>query len=122
MKICIPVKDDQGLESTVSDHFGSAPIFIIYDIESKETTAINNSNKEHAHGMCQPLRALEEHNIDVVVCQGMGARAVQRLNMAGIKAYRVSGKTINDIIKKYNANELEEITPDSACSQHNCDH
>ena len=59
-------------------------------------------------------------SIDAVVCQGMGMRAVQKLNEANIKAYKASAETVADIIKKFKGNELEEITAQNACAQHGC--
>ena len=29
MKMCFPVESDQGLESKVFGHFGSAPVFVV---------------------------------------------------------------------------------------------
>ena len=120
MKICIPVKEDKQEKSEVFDHFGSAPVFIIYDNDTQNYTGVPNINKHHFHGMCQPLRVLAGYNINIVVCQGMGLRAVERLNAGGIKAYKAKGKTVTEIINNYNEGNLEEITPDTACSDHTC--
>ena len=35
MKICFPVEKDEGIESQVYNHFGSAPVFIMVDTEGK---------------------------------------------------------------------------------------
>ena len=35
MKVGFAVQSDQGIESKVYDHFGSAPAFIIVDTETK---------------------------------------------------------------------------------------
>ncbi len=35
MKICFPVNSENGLDSIVFNHFGSAPFFIIFDTELK---------------------------------------------------------------------------------------
>jgi predicted Fe-Mo cluster-binding NifX family protein len=70
--------------------------------------------------MCTPLGALSGKNIDAVVCGGMGARAVQKLNEAGIKAYRVTTGTVQEIIDSLKKGGLEEITVQNACMRHNC--
>jgi len=56
----------------------------------------------------------------VVVCQGMGMRAVQKLNESNIKAFKAVAGTVAEIIKKYQDNELKEITVENACAQHGC--
>jgi predicted Fe-Mo cluster-binding NifX family protein len=37
MNICIPTTDDEGLESKVCAHFGSAPAFLVVDTDSGGT-------------------------------------------------------------------------------------
>jgi len=120
MKICIPVETKEGLKAKVNAHFGSALYFTIYDTEKETCEIINNANQHHLHGMCQPMSVLNDKNIDVVVCGGMGARAVLKLNEGGIKAYRAIAGTVSDILKKYKEGQLEEITVSNACTQHNC--
>jgi predicted Fe-Mo cluster-binding NifX family protein len=120
VRICIPTETGEGKVAKVHDHFGSAPYFTIYDTERGESESICNGNQHHAHGMCHPLTALGGKDIDVVVCSAMGARALQGLNEGGIRAYRAIAGTVADIVKKYEANELEEILPSNACGLHNC--
>jgi len=120
MKICIPTENKEGLSAKVHGHFGSAQYFTIYDTENKTVNIIDNTNAHHSHGMCHPIGVLGTASIDAVVCQGMGMRAVQKLNETGIKAYRAVGDTVADVVKKYESNELEEITPQNACTQHGC--
>lgn len=120
MKICIPIKEKEGLDAKVYNHFGSAPYFSIYDTEKGTFKIVDNSSAHHSHGMCHPIGVLGVSAIDVVVCQGMGMRAVQKLNEANVKAYRTDGETVADIINKFKAGELEEITLENACAQHGC--
>ena len=37
MNLCIPITEDQGLQSPVSGHFGSAPYFMIVDTGSRHS-------------------------------------------------------------------------------------
>ena len=120
MRICIPTEIDNGLKGNVFAHFGSTPYFVIYDTDKDSFEIISNGGKHHIHGMCNPLNTLESCDIDVVVCAGMGARAVQKLNEGGINAYRVIGGTVEETIKRYKEGMLEEITVENACINHNC--
>ncbi len=90
MKICFPVKSDKGLDSEVFDHFGSAPIFVVFDAETKSIDTINNQDLGHAHGMCSPLKALDGKMVNVIVGGGIGAGAINKLNAMGIKIYNAS--------------------------------
>jgi len=120
MKICIPTETNKGKEAEVYGHFGSAPYFTIYDTEKDSVEIIDNANQHHSHGMCQPMSALTNKKIDAVVCGGMGARAVQKLNEGGIKAYRAIPGKVADIAGQFLKSGLEEITVTNACAQHGC--
>lgn len=120
MKICIPIVENEGLKAKVNAHFGSAPYFLIYDTASEKFEVICNSDSHHMHGMCHPLKALENRDIGAVVCGGMGARAVQKLNEGGIKAYKAIAGTVEDIVILYKDAKLEEITIKNACVDHSC--
>lgn len=120
MKICIPTETNEGKAAEVYGHFGSAAYFTIFDTENDSVEIIINANQHHSHGMCHPMNALTGKKIDAVVSVGMGARAVQRLNEAGIKAYRAIPGTVADIANQFTKGGLEEITVQNACSQHGC--
>jgi predicted Fe-Mo cluster-binding NifX family protein len=120
MRVCIPTETNDGFNAKVFGHFGSAPFFTIYDTEKETCETVDNTNAHHSHGMCHPISVLGTSSIDVVVCQGMGARAVQRLNEANIKAFMANGEKVSDVIKKYKADELVEITVQNSCAQHGC--
>jgi predicted Fe-Mo cluster-binding NifX family protein len=70
--------------------------------------------------MCQPMAVLSTKDIDAVVCAGMGARAIMKLNEAGIKAYRAIPGSVEEIAQQFSSGGLEEITAENACQQHNC--
>ncbi len=118
MRICIPTDNDFGKDAEVYNHFGSALFYTIYDTESKTVETVDNMNTHHSHGMCNPLASLAQKKIDVVVCSGMGARAVAKLNESGIRAYIVAGETVGEIIENFENDNYAEITTDNACGGH----
>lgn len=120
MKLCIPTGSADGKSAEVYAHFGSAPNFTIYDTDTCAVEVISNDNQHHSHGMCHPMAALSGINIDAVVCGGMGARAVQKLNEAGIKAYRAVPGSVEEIAQQFSKGGLEEITVENSCQQHDC--
>jgi predicted Fe-Mo cluster-binding NifX family protein len=120
MRVCIPTETNEGKSALVYGHFGSAPYFTIVDTEKDTVEVIDNANQHHAHGMCQPMKALIGKKVDAVVTGGMGARAVAGLNQGGIKAYRAIPGTVADIVSQFEKGGLEEITAQNACAQHGC--
>lgn len=84
MRLCIPTMDNRGLEAVPSDRFGGAPFFTLVDTETERIEVVPNANCHHEYGECDPLRNLESERIDLVVCQGLGRRAITLLSEAGI--------------------------------------
>ncbi|MHC4203992.1 MAG: NifB/NifX family molybdenum-iron cluster-binding protein [Planctomycetota bacterium] len=120
MRICVPTETDMGKQAKVYDHFGSAPYFTIYDTEKDDCETVDNSNQHHDHGTCHPLKVLDGKAIDAVVCSGMGKRAIQKLNEAGIRAYKASCDNVLEVIDKHRINDLEQMTLENACHRHGC--
>ncbi len=120
MKLCIPIENNEGVNSLVYGHFGSAPFFLIYDTETQTHDAIPNAGAHHVHGMCNPLNALQNLTIDAVVCRGMGMRAILKLQEAQIRAFRTDDLTVQDVIAALENNTLAEMTIENACKDHHC--
>lgn len=120
MKICIPVLKDDGLKSEVSEHFGSAPIFLIVDTESKDCKAIKNTNEHHSHGMCQPLAVVAGEDFGGIVVGGIGMGALNKLKAAGKKVMKTSEKDVESLLKAYEAGNIEEVDAKGACQNHSC--
>lgn len=122
MKVCFPVAQDEGFESKVYGHFGSAPMFIVVDTELKEAKALDNSDKGHGHGSCRPLKALGGEQVDAIVVGGIGAGALQGLNRAGLKVYQAQGSTVADNITYIAEKGLSEIASNQVCGGHGHGH
>jgi predicted Fe-Mo cluster-binding NifX family protein len=119
MKIAFPVEKENGMDSELYGHFGSAPIFAVVDDASGALEAVDNGQHGHAHGQCQPTSGLSERSVQAVVCQGMGMRAVQKLNEIGIQVYLAAdARTIGEALTAFKAGRLPLFQPGDACQQH----
>lgn len=118
MKVCFPVLENQGMDSQVHGHFGSAPGFVVVDTETSEITVINNSDKIHEHGACNPVAGLGGHQVDAIVVGGIGGGALNKLNGAGIRAFQASAGTIAENIALFRADSLPEYMPGHTCGGH----
>ncbi|RLI74213.1 dinitrogenase iron-molybdenum cofactor biosynthesis protein, partial [Archaeoglobales archaeon] len=74
MKVCVPSYKG-GLDDFVCEHFGRATTFTIYDTETGEVSVVRNTS-EHFGGFGKPPELLRKIGVDVIVCSGMGARAI----------------------------------------------
>jgi predicted Fe-Mo cluster-binding NifX family protein len=122
MNICIPVEEDNGLDSPVCAHFGSAPSFMIVDTDSGSCRAIANGNQHHGHGMCMPLQSLQGELIDAMVVGGIGMGALYKLNAANIGVYLAEHPTVREVVAAFKAGSLKPMQPGMACSQHGHGH
>lgn len=122
MRICIPVNDIRGLDGEPYGHFGSAGRFLFVDSDTWDTQVIDNGDQHHAHGMCQPLQGLAGQRVDAIIVGGIGARAVERLNEAGIRVYRSTAGTVRNNVEALKKGTLEELNPDNSCGRHGHGH
>ncbi len=122
MKICMPVNENAGLNSLPYNHFGSAPFFLVYNTETAELTPINNGDLGHEHGMCQPLKALGGHAIDIILVAGIGQGALTKLADQGIVAYEAQPVSFEANITLLNASKLGRFDAGHVCAGHDCGH
>lgn len=118
MKIAFPTQVDQGLESPVFAHFGSAGYFLVVDDASGSLETIINADRDHLHGHCQPLAALGGIKVDAVVVGGIGGGALQKLLSSGIKVYRAVEGTLNQNLDLIRDNRLPEFSFTMTCAGH----
>jgi len=118
MKICFPVVENFGLESPVYSHFGSAPLFLVVDTETRQVTALQNRDQIHQHGACSPLKALGNDRFDGIVVGGIGGGALSGLLGMGLKVYRAAEGTIATNVDLFIQGSLPELTPQQTCGGH----
>jgi predicted Fe-Mo cluster-binding NifX family protein len=121
MKICFPVQNDEGIESKVYSHFGSAPMFMVIDTDTNALATIHNRDQHHSHGACNPMQALDNQRVDAIVVGGIGAGALTRLNQMGITVHRAQAVTIKENAALFAARALPVFTPQGCCGGHSND-
>jgi len=119
MKVCFAVQKDEGINSAVFNHFGSAPAFIMVDTALiDQSTTVDNKNLDHEHGACNPIMAIGGQDIDAVVVGGIGAGAIRGLNAKGIRVYRSMASTVKENLELFKNGGLPEMSMQHACGGH----
>jgi predicted Fe-Mo cluster-binding NifX family protein len=118
MKVGFAVQTNQGIESKVYDHFGSAPAFIIVDTEGREVLTVNNKDLHHVHGACNPIMALDGKSVDAMIVGGIGAGALTKLNALGIRVYGAEASTVKENLVLLGENKLQELSVYNSCRSH----
>ena len=118
MKVGFPVERDEGLESMVYGHFGSAPAFVVVDTDKNEVRTIQNQDLNHIHGACNPIRALDGQQLDSLIVGGIGGGALMKLNDLGIKVYGAGARKVKENLKLFKEDSLQELARDHSCKAH----
>ena len=117
MNICLPTVDNNGLDSPVSSHFGKASLFAIVDGETNAIRFVQNSGQHHG-GSMPPAEIIGKEDVDVVLCGGLGVKAVHLFEQQGIHVYCNASGTVADALKAYTTGTLPEATDATACQGH----
>lgn len=115
MKICIPTKNEEGLEAEMHEHFGNAPTFTLVDTDSGDVEVVRNSGEDRGHGTCHPIHELKAYALEAIVCRGMGRRAVESLKSEGIEVMIAAQVKVSDILAAVRSGDVKAFTPDMAC-------
>jgi predicted Fe-Mo cluster-binding NifX family protein len=118
MKVCFAVEKDDGINSAVYGHFGSAPVFIMVDMEKESVSTVGNRDLDHFHGACSPIQAIGGQAVDAVVVGGIGAGAISGLNAQGIQVYQSKAETIRQNLDLLKDGKLPLLSLQNACKGH----
>jgi len=118
VRIVFPVNENNGIESLVINHFGSATGFIIFDTETDEMKTVTNKDIDHKSGRCQPLKALDGEVVDAVVVGEIGIGALQKLNTSNISVFHAVEGTVNENLELIKLGKLPEFLPGMTCKGH----
>jgi predicted Fe-Mo cluster-binding NifX family protein len=118
MKLCIPTMGGGGLDDAVSDHFGRAPTFTVVDTETNEVLVIKNRS-EHMGGLGKPPEHVAKTGAKVLLCSGLGPRAIDMLVGFGIEVFVGATGTAKDAIGMWKEGKLTPANHDVACKEHN---
>lgn len=117
MRISVPSMGNKGLNDEVSPHFGRAPYYTIWDSETGEVEIVPNISM-HMGGQGYPPELMHVHGVDVMLCSGLGPRAVDMFEQLGIRVYVGAMGTVKDTIDAWKNDNLQEATDENACREH----
>ena len=110
-RIYFPLLDDNGMESQISEHFGHAPFFGLYDFKTHELTIAKNS-LDHSNPNKSPIDQIaEEFSPSIFFAQGIGAKAITIIKDKGLGLKTsLDYKIVQEIID--NMDKLSDQTKD----------
>ena len=115
MLIGIPVGTDEGLEIPVFPHFGRASYFALVDSETGECTSIVNGSS-HNGGTKLPPEWLHDVGVQVLLCTGLGQRAISLFEEHSIPVYIGAADTVRGMVEAFNEGHLQLATLADGCA------
>jgi len=117
MKICIPTMGERGLNEQVGEHFGRVPTYTIFDTESNDVKVIQNTSI-HMGGTGYAPELISKAGAQVMICGGLGRRAIGLFEEMGIMVYVGAQGTVRDAVQMWKDGLLAPATDENACRQH----
>lgn len=117
MKICVPTNKTGGMEDRLCEHFGRAPTFTIVDTDTGEVGVVNNGG-EHICGLGDAPSKVAQMRARVVICSGLGPKALTLLRSQRIEVYVGAKGTVREAIDLWKNHKLRLATMDEACKDH----
>ncbi len=103
-RIAVAAENDQGLDATVSAHFGRCPYYTIVDVENGQITISFKVENPYfnAHGDPGLVPAfIRDQKADVIIAGGMGPMAVNFFNQFNIEVVTGASGKIKDVVDGY---------------------
>ncbi|MEF8878765.1 MAG: NifB/NifX family molybdenum-iron cluster-binding protein [Candidatus Thermoplasmatota archaeon] len=117
MKIGVPSNGEKGLDEKIGEHFGRVPNYTIVDLETDDVKVVPNTS-HHMGGRGDPPEIMKNENVDVMICRGLGRKAISLFNQMGIHVYIGAHGTVRDAVKAFKNGELQKADESDACQRH----
>ena len=114
MKIAI-TSSGPVMQSEVDPRFGRCLYFIIYDTETDQFEAIENSNIRGMGGVgVQSGQMMADKGVEIVITGNCGPNAFRILNAAGIQLITGASGTVESIVRDYKDGNLKPTNQSNA--------
>jgi predicted Fe-Mo cluster-binding NifX family protein len=100
MKIAVPYENGQ-----IFGHFGKTEAFKIYDVSGDSVKSEIVSTDGRGHHDLAPF--LKEHDVEAVVCGGMGTGMVNALTACGIAIYGGNEGDCDEAVRQFLKGSLQ---------------
>jgi len=117
MKVCLPTNGDRGLDEIICEHFGRAPTFTVVDTDTGKTDIVENTS-EHMGGTGKPPEQIIKTGAKVLICSGLGPRAIIMLSDNGLSIYVGATGTVRQAIELWQNGKLMLANEENACKEH----
>lgn len=114
MKIVIPTNNKIGLNDKIAEHFGRCLTYTFLN-EKGEVLEIIENTSEHNGGQGLPPELMKKHGADILLCKGLGSRALNLCKDFEIDVYVYQAEIVKDIFELWKNNKLKKAGAEDAC-------
>jgi predicted Fe-Mo cluster-binding NifX family protein len=115
--VCVPTMGFAGLDESMCEHFGRALTYTFVDTDSGRVEVIRNTTL-HVGGEGYPPDLIGEHGGEVMICGGLGRRAVDMFADRGIGVYLGGSGLVSEALNLWRTGQLRAATTETACQEH----
>ena len=113
--MAIPIDSDQGLDSSVSGHFGHCKAFLISTVEDGKVVDFKTF-VNLGHSTCaEPVVNLANQGVSTLIARGMGGRPFMVTQQVGMNVVRSEGNTAGEVLDNYLAGKFIPFGSDALC-------
>ena len=117
MKIIIPTDNKKGIQDTVAEHFGRCQTYTLLDEKGNLLKIIDNTS-EHMGGVGLPPELMKKHGANILLCSGLGPRALDLCKQFGIGVYVIKARTVKEIFELWKNSKIKKAGLDDVCEEH----
>ncbi len=117
MRVAVPSMGNRGMKEHVGEHFGRVPTYTVVDTETGSVEVVPNTS-HHMGGRGYPTELLHQAGVEVMLCGGLGRRAIMMFEEMGIHVFVGAQGTVEDTLALWREGRLQEATDENACRQH----
>ena len=122
LRVAIPIKKDEGLDSKTSGHFGQAEYFIIIDLKvTEKSKSLSSTDIDQWSPQYYVVQSLPEqgcttrvdlligNKIDILLVEAIGGKPFALFKRHGITIYGGAIGNIKAVLNKFLSHKLEEL-------------
>lgn len=117
MKIVIPTNNKKGINDIVTEHFGRCNTYTFLDDKGEVIEIIDNTS-EHMGGTGLPPELMKKHKANVLLCKGLGPRALNLCKQLGIDVYVCQVNTVKEMFDLWKNNKIKKAGFNDICEEH----
>ena len=117
MKLCIPTMGNGGLNEKVGEHFGRVPTYTVVDLDTDEVKVVPNTS-HHMGGQGDPPEIMAREGVTIMICQGLGRRAISMFEALGIDVYIGASGTVQEAVGAFKQGNLQKASASDGCGKH----